>query len=274
MKLLSWLRKKREVSAPELPVQPRCMSYQCAAMQGIGSRESQEDAWALVNAEDVTGIRREGLLAVVADGMGGLEHGALASRIGIQTISEDFRLFDRSALLERQLAESVLHAAEAVYDRLQGAGGSTVIACMVFDEQLYYAGMGDSYLYLLRQGKLIRINRPQNVLHEHYLERIRQGCMDISEITGVSQPNAITGFLGIDQISELDWLCRAMPLMDGDVLLLCSDGVGAVLLPSEICECISIPNANAAADALQQRIFSKGYTNQDNYTAVVIHCKK
>lgn len=274
MKLRPWLRRKPPKPAAEPAAPERYLSYQCAAVQGIGTRERQEDAWILINAEDVTRIRNEGLLAVVADGMGGLEHGALASQMGIQIISEDFRDMDRTEPLEQQLAQSVLHAVDAVYSRLQGAGGSTVIACMVFDQQLYYAGLGDSYLYLLRQGKLIRINREQNMLHKHYLEMIRQGNMDISVIAGATQPQAVTNFLGMDRDCEMDWLCRAMPLMDDDVLLLCSDGVGGVLLPSEICECIRIPDANAAAAALQNKILSKGYANQDNYTAVIIRCKK
>lgn len=274
MKLLSWLQRKSPKPVAEPATQERYLSYQCAAVQEIGTRERQEDAWTLINAEDVTRIRNEGLLAVVADGMGGLEHGAFASQMSIQIISEDFRDMDRTEPLEQQLAQSVLHAADGVYSRLQGAGGSTVIACMVFEQQLYYAGMGDSYLYLLRQGKLIRLNREQNVLHKRYLELIRQGNMDISMIAGIAQPHAVTDFLGIDRTGELDWLCRAMPLMDDDVLLLCSDGVGGVLLPSEICECIRIPDANAAAAALQNKILSKGYANQDNYTAVIIRCKK
>lgn len=274
MKLLSWWRKKSPMPSPGAAVQKRLMSYQCAAVQGIGTRRSQEDAWALINAEDVTKLRSEGLLAVVADGMGGLENGALASQLGVGSIVDDFQYFDRSGALEQQLAQSVLRASEAVYERLQGTGGSTVLACMIFDQQLYYAGMGDSYLYLLRQGKLIRINREQNVLHEHYLDMIRQGNVDISAISGVSQPRAVTDFLGLDRGGDVDRLVRAMPLMDDDVLLVCSDGVGGVLLPSEICECICIADANAAAEALQQKILSKRYENQDNYTAVVIRCKK
>jgi len=274
MKLLSWWRKKTPEPAPEQELPQRCLGYQCAAVQGIGARERQEDAWTLINAEDVTQIRNNGLLALVADGMGGLEHGALASQMGIQVISDDFRELDRNGPLEQQLAQSVLHAADTVYGRLQGVGGSTVIACMIFDQKLYYAGLGDSCLYLFRQGKLIRINREPNVLHKRYLEMVRQGNMDISGIPGIAQPHAVTNFLGMDRDSELDWFCKAMPLMDDDVLLLCSDGVGGVLLPSEICECIRIPDANAAAAALEQKILLKGFTNQDNYTAVVIRCKK
>ena len=274
MNLFSRWRRKSPMPAPEQSLPQRYLSYQCAALQGIGSRENQEDAWAILNAEDVTKIRNEGLLALVADGMGGLSHGALASYIGIQVISEAFRNMDRTRPLEQQLSHSVKAAAEAVYGELQGAGGSTVIACLLYDQQLHYAGMGDSYLYLLRKGNLIRINREQNVLHNHYLEQIRRGCMNTSAAFGAVQPLAVTDFLGIDRIHEPDSLHRALPLMDDDVLLLCSDGVGSVLPPAEICECLRIPNANAAADALQQRVLAKQNVHQDNYTAVVIRCKK
>lgn len=274
MKLLSWWRRKSPKPTPEPAATQRKLSYQCGSIQGIGEREYQEDALALVNADDVTKIRQEGLLAMVADGMGGLEHGALASTAGIQTITQDFLSMDRTQPLEPQLTQSLLHAAQVVYDMLRGNGGSTMIACILFDEQLYYAGAGDSFLYLLRQGKLIRINREQNVGHRRYLELIRRGQMDVCATEGIHQAHAVTNFLGIDRMKEMDCLCSALPLMDDDVLLLCSDGVGGVLSPQEICACLSVPNANEAALALQSRIVAKNEPHQDNFTAVVIRCKK
>ena len=273
MKLMSWWRRKKPATPAQVaPV--RHLSYQCAVCQGIGSRENQEDAWGLVNAEDVTKIRERGVLALVADGMGGLSHGSLASQTGIRIISEDYVDMDLNEGLEQQLADSILHAAEQVYELLQGAGGSTMIACLLYDESLCYAGMGDSFLYLLRQGKLIRINREQNMLHQRYWELIRQGHVDTASVANISQPQAVTSFLGIDRIEDIDWLSRSMPLKDGDVLLLCSDGVGGVLSQQEICACLSVPDANEAALALQKEVLAKGLVHQDNFTAIVIRCEK
>ena len=87
-----WQKKK-----PSIPAAPweRLLTYQCAVMQGIGSRQQQEDACVLVNAEDVTRIGREGLLAAVADGMGGMQGGAQASSLGISVLTADFPLLDR-----------------------------------------------------------------------------------------------------------------------------------------------------------------------------------
>lgn len=274
MKLLPWRRKSRAKAISE-PVQfARSLSYQCAAVQGIGSREQQEDDWTLVNASDVTQARKMGILAVVADGMGGMANGALASSTGIRVITNAFQQMNRSMPLERQLTGAIRYAAEAVRSLLHGGGGSTVIACIMHEEQLYYAGVGDSFLYLLRQGTLIRINREQNVLHQRYLEWIRDGIVETSAKQGVSQPHAVTCFLGADPLSDVDCLHRAMPLENGDTLLLCSDGIGGVLSPEEIKMCIGMPDANAGAAALKQAVLSKGRRHQDNFTGIVIRCVK
>ena len=73
-----WQKKK-----PSIPAAPweRLLTYPCAVMQGIGSRQLQEDACALVNAEAVTRIGREGLLAPLAFGMGCMQVGAQASSL-------------------------------------------------------------------------------------------------------------------------------------------------------------------------------------------------
>lgn len=268
-----WRRPKSPKPSPE-PRKPRLLSYQCASLQGIGSRDRQEDACALLNASDVTRIGREGLLALVADGMGGMQGGAQASSRAVAVVSEDFRCLDREAPLEPQLADAVDHACREVYALLQGTGGSTLIACVLYQQRLYYAGVGDSYLYLLRHGELIRVNKEQNVLHRRYLELIRGGCMDPALAKQDREAQAVTQFLGLDRLEDVDWLRRALPLEDGDMLLLCSDGVGGVLSQQEIRDCLSLKNANQVCGALNAAVLEKRLPHQDNFTAVVIRCVK
>lgn len=271
-----WSKPRKPVPPPpttDAP-RPRLLSYQCAAMQNIGARSYQEDNYQLVNANDVTQILSDGLLALVADGMGGMRGGAQASQRGIDTIVEDFRILDRNEPLEPQLAGCIDHACEAVFDILQGTGGSTMIACMLYQEKLYYAGVGDSYLFLLRKGTLIRLNQEQNVLHRNYLKQIRGGSMDPLPARNGDENHAVTHFLGIDELEDVDWFRRAMPLEDGDILLLCTDGVGGVLSQEEIIDCLKWPNPNDACGALNHAILQKQLPHQDNYTAVVIRCEK
>ena len=274
MSFLSRWQKKKPAPAPRAAVQARFLSYQCAAVQGIGAREHQEDAWTLVNASDVTQIKKLGLLAVVADGMGGMANGSLASSTGIRILTEDFQNMNRGLPLEKQLTGSVYHAADTIFEMLRGSGGSTVVACILYDEQLYYAGLGDSYLYLLRKGMLIRINREQNVLHQRYMDAIQSGDISTSASQNIVKPQAITGFLGAPDLKDVDQLSSAMPMEKDDVLLLCSDGVGGVLQPEEIQSCLGLNDANAAAAALKQAVLAKNRKYQDNFTAIVICCKK
>ena len=107
-----WRKPKSLASAaPKV----RALSYQCAGVQGVGCREQQEDAYAIVNAEDVTRIGTEGLLALVADGMGGMRSGAQASNHAIAVVAEDFRILNREEPLEPQLAGCIDHAGAYEY---------------------------------------------------------------------------------------------------------------------------------------------------------------
>ena len=85
MGIFSWLKGRKKETAPPEPA-PAFLEYQTCALQGIGSRESQEDAFFLLNDRDVLKIREEGLFAAVADGMGGMADGraAIYEESGIQ----------------------------------------------------------------------------------------------------------------------------------------------------------------------------------------------
>lgn len=273
MSFFSWLKPKASRPVAAKPAQ-RKLSYQCASLREIGNREQQEDACELVNATDVTKIRNEGLLAIVADGMGGLESGSLASSMAVQIISGDFAVMDRTQPLEPQLAGAIDHACELVHQEISGRGGSTAIACMLYDQKLYYAGVGDSYLYLLRQGRLTRINRQHNLQNQRYLELIQAGSLDPAPARTMKEKHAVTQFLGVDQLDDVDWLRRALPLQDGDVLLACTDGIGGVLTEEETAHCMSLNNANDACNALKQAVLQKNLRHQDNFTGVLIRCSK
>ena len=273
MRFFSWLKPKERSLSRAKPVQ-RVLSYQCASLQGVGTRERQEDAYELLNAGDVTRIRDMGLLALVADGMGGMQNGSLASNMAIGLITADYELMDRNQPLEPQLAGSIDHACEEVYGELKGMGGSTVVACLLYDEKLYYAGAGDSFLYLLRQGRLIRLNRAHTLKNQRYLELINADCMDPTSARTMAEAHAVTQFLGVDVLDDVDWFRRAMPLEDGDTLLLCSDGIAGVLSESQLAEYLNLENINDSCARMKQAILEKNLDHQDNFTGIVIRCKK
>ena len=118
------------------PVRERLLSYQVANLQGRGTRERQEDSFAFANALDVTEILRRGLLAVVADGMGGLKDGREVSQACVAQVLSAFSDLDPEGDLAEQLRTWVDRANDALYGRFQGEGGTTLVACLFLREQL------------------------------------------------------------------------------------------------------------------------------------------
>ena len=252
----------------------RLLSYRLANLQGVGAREHQEDSFVVVNAFDVMRIKEQGLFFAVCDGMGGMADGALASQTAVQSLRTSFMSMDRSDDLAAQLRDSIFQASSEVESRIGGDGGSTVVACLVYQENLYYASVGDSFLYLLRNNTLYRMNREQNVCHQSYMEVIRGGGIDPSDYQDQSDAAALTGFLGMIGLDDVDCSVRPFPLREGDILLACSDGVGGVISENEVREILSLPSEQDMCQQMEQKLINYARANQDNYTAFVVKCVK
>lgn len=254
------------------PPVKRLLTYQVANLQEVGARARQEDSFTFANAFDVTEIREKGLLFVVCDGMGGMKDGKVASETAIASIRRSFINMDRSADLAKQLKESVYLAADEVEQRLGGDGGSTLVAGILFQEKLYYASVGDSFLYLKRGNQLFRLNREHNLCCQTYLESIRSGEMDPKAGRECAEAAALTQFLGMTGLDDVDGSVRPLPVRDGDVFLACSDGIGGVLSEEELLGALSLHSSQAMCQQMNQGIISHAKKNQDNYTALVVKC--
>lgn len=250
----------------------KILSYQVANLQEVGARTRQEDSFTFVNAFDVTGIKENGLLFAVCDGMGGMKDGKMASETAITSIRQSFSGMDRGADLAEQLKESVYLAADEVEKYLGGDGDSTLVAGILFQEKLYYASVGDSFLYLKRGKQLYRLNREHNLCCQMYLESIRSGDMNPREGRECPEAAALTQFLGMRGLSDVDCSVRPLPIRDGDVLLACSDGIGGVLEEEEILSALSLPSSQAMCQQMKQGIIAHTKVNQDNFTALVVKC--
>lgn len=274
MQLFGWLKtkeKKKNLPHTEVPIH-RKLSYRVANLQGIGARSRQEDSFAFVNVLDVTEIQKNGLLFAVADGMGGMKDGKIASECAIASVRESFANIDRSGDIARQLVESVYEAGERVEALLDGYGGSTLIASVIYQEKLYFASVGDSYFYLYRHGQLYRLNREHNVKTEIFLESIRRGRMDPTEVENSKESAALTQFLGMCGMDDVDGFLQPLKLHNGDILLVCSDGVGGVVSEEVLLEAMHRATPQEICACIEQEILRQRRGNQDNYTALVVQC--
>jgi len=274
MNLFSWMKWETipKTVSPTATTLPR-LSYCGTNLQGIGSRSQQEDAFGFVNIFDVTKIQEMGMLAIVADGMGGMQGGKFASETAVSTLKNDFCQMNPQYPYTQQLLKSARNASERIFQRLDGTGGSTLVACIIYQEQLYYVSVGDSFLYLKRNGELYRINREQNILHQCYRKAIQNGEISLTnEYDTNDEPNALTSFLGMEHLEDLDYFINPLPVRHGDVLLLCSDGVGGVLTNEQILKALECSTPQESCAVLEQNILMANKAYQDNYTALVIQC--
>ena len=252
----------------------RLLSYQIGNVQGVGARSRQEDSFGFSNAFDVRSIKNQGMLFVVCDGMGGMKDGKIASETAVASIRESFSHMNRNGNIAEQLKDSVYLAASKVEAILGGMGGSTVVACIIYREMLYYASVGDSFLFLKRGGNLYRINKEHTVCNRIHQAMIRKGEIDPTEGRRDPEAVALTQFLGQVGMNEVDCFVRPMPLKEGDVLFSCSDGIGGVLTDSEVFNSLSYPTPEQMCASLEQGIVMHNKSNQDNYTGIVVKCVK
>lgn len=248
------------------------LSYDVANLQGLGTRERQEDSFAFSNVFDVTEVRRNGLLAVMADGMGGLSDGKRASEACIASLLSDYSVIDRGGDIASQFRDAIYNANEKIHKLFLGESGTTLACCFIYQERLFWFSVGDSYIYLKRGNGIYRVNQEHNIRTRTILENIRSGII-MPENEHDPDGHRLTEFLGKDDIEQIDYSVQPLPLIGGDVLLLCSDGVGGVVSAETLLRFMRMDSAQQICTCIEHEIQMKEKIHQDNFTALVIKCE-
>ena len=186
--------------------------------------------------EDSVLISSELSLGVVADGMGGHSAGEIASNIAVSVLAETVRKIDENKLqipanflpklspTERKILLAANLANAAIYSTAQSSDtyrmmGTTLTGMLVEKNCATAVHVGDSRLYLLRNNKMIQITTDHSLAMEH----IRRGLLTKAEADHSKIQNILTRAMGIKKNIEFDLL--KFPVHEGDILLLCSDGL-------------------------------------------------
>lgn len=239
-----------------------------------GARKSQQDSFFVSADQDRVSadvIRSgPGLLAVVADGMGGLSDGDKVSQTAVSAMANGFYLTQGSA---QQVLLALLEQANQAVNVLlgpdgMGRSGSTVVAGLLREGAFHCLSVGDSRICLYRDGVLYQLNREHIYRNELYLEAVNGMCT-IPEAEGHPRGSGLTSYLGMGELKYVDIPAQPVPVRRGDMFILMSDGVYNALSEGELSAALA---DDAPADALRAAIQAKGYTNQDNYTAVILRC--
>ena len=271
-KLFGRQRRVTEDNATvELPI-PRGPALQVGNVQGVGARERQEDSFAVCNASDRSALEREGFFAVVCDGMGGMDSGNEASEAAVEAFLQLFHSLLAEGDIPRQLREGTLAVSDGIFQRFRGRSGTTAVAVRIQGGGLHWISVGDSAIFLKRGECVFQLNREQTCLNDLYLRELRQVPIQKERAEGDEDARRLTAFVGIDCLEQVDQSLRPWVLRDGDVILLCSDGISGVLSPAELREAMSLP-PDEGCRLLETMVQEKALPGQDNYTGVMIAWK-
>jgi serine/threonine protein phosphatase PrpC len=218
-------------------------------------------------------LGRHGTLFAVCDGMGGAAAGEIASQLAVDILYERMvdGLDDNHPLSRDELARRLVRAIEAAglrifqeakLDRSRRGMGTTVTAAALVDDHLFFAQVGDSRGYLLREGNLVQLTRDQSLVNQ----LIEAGQLTEEEAETFEHNNIILQALGTADTVQVDLtFCE---LHKGDVVMLCSDGLSGMVRFDEIREVLrSTTEPIDACKQLTERANQAG--GHDNITVIV-----
>ncbi len=250
-----------------------------------GMRRAQnEDRFAIRSYRLEDG--RDALLAVVADGIGGHQAGEIAAQITVDTIQNSLTSFGGSdplpaieaAVIEAGRAVSKAAAVESEHEGM----GSTLALAFVIQDKLHITTVGDSRIYLLRDGRL----RQLSIDHTWIQEAIEYDILTPEEARGHPQAHVLRRHIGGEQLPEPDLRLRlrdgesdkdarnnqGTKLKNEDRLLLCTDGLTDMVPDMEIYHALASMPPEEAIEHLLDRALKAG--GNDNITIAVLALPK
>src|SRR5262249_32040601 len=219
-------------------------------------------------------------LFVLADGMGGYNAGEVASGIAVKTIvnlvrdavaretlegrDKDTGLTRPSIILRDAIyrANKIIHQTSKTQPQCEGMG-TTIVACIFYDNRISIAHVGDSRLYRLRNDKFEQMTMDHSLLQE----LVDRGFYSPEEAQRATNKNYVTRALGVEPNVEVE--LQESPVHKGDVYVLSSDGLSAMVEDDDIHLTISTFSANLDTVAKQLIQLANDNGGRDNVSAVM-----
>jgi protein phosphatase len=230
-------------------------------------REENQDAFLVREPEDSEPRGAKGALLVIADGMGGLEGGKVASELSIEAVERIY--YSDPSPPDVALRNAAQAANRAVFEqasRLESGRlmGSTLTAASIVGARAWIAQVGDSRAYLCRGGEVRQITKDHSLVQDLV---DRAGESGVPAGRWVFSRNIVTRGLGLAEEVEVD--LYAVDLEEGDTLLLSSDGLHEVLEPAEIASCLERLGSDLEAVCREYIALARERGGPDNITVAL-----
>ncbi len=241
----------------------------------IGQRKEQQDA---VKSDDFYSYAEKGKsISVLCDGMGGLTGGEKASALCSSIVYDTFHsntefpsvpVFYKSVIFQ---SDQEVQKIKTDDETQTSKAGTTLVSVVIEDDRLYWASVGDSRIYIIRGNDILCITNDHNFLML-LNEKVKRGEITQEEADNNPQKEALISYIGIGGVHYVDMNTKGFNLLDGDYIVLCSDGLYRSLSEEEIKQTVLNFNKETqkAAEALTDLALSKKLKNQDNTSVVVI----
>jgi len=236
-------------------------------------RDHNEDSAGFVEPATPEDAQSRGWLFALADGVGGHDHGEVASRTAIEQMRAGFRKAPAAEPLSAMLGRLVKEANLRVYETGKQAspGGSnmatTMVACALRYDRMAVAHAGDSRCYLIRGGHAYLLTKDHTVANE----QARLGILTSKEASEVHTKHVLVRSLGLDPFTTADVSEHQIEI--GDVLLLCSDGLHNSVEGSEMAAVAGQPGADLNAAAHRLIAVANDRDGSDNISVLLIRIR-
>ena len=261
--ILRWLFRRR--AAPGVM---KKVTVRAATDTGRVRDHNEDDFVALWGEESPPGVDA---LLVVADGMGGHAAGEVASKMTVDGIvqslndqGEEVSKLEGNAFgafLGKVLEEVNQDVWQAGQEDDKRGMGTTCTLAAIRSDQLFLAHIGDSRAYLFREGNLHQVSKD----HSWVEDAVDQGVITREQARIHPNRNVITRAIGLEQQPKID--TYVMPLVEGDLLLLCSDGLNSMIPDDDIHRILTGSSQEDVCQALIDAANDQG--GHDNTTVVI-----
>ncbi len=243
------------------------MQIEYAKVSALGDRTDNQDRAAIVVAEDAA-------LMLVFDGMGGHSDGAKAAETGLKIVQDTFMgstlpVFDPQGFLYSALSHAHDEVVRIGIDlAVDFRPRATCAICLIQESGSYWGHIGDSRIYQMREGELVSRSRD----HSHVEVLIQEGAITEEEALDHPMRNFVECCIGGDAPVPDMSITAKQPLVPGDVLLACSDGLWSGLSDADMATLGSRPSDSLAENlkALSVKALNTNAPYSDNTTGTAL----